>query len=131
MRKVNAQVRKVVGMSEDELMTEAKRLGAPYEVLLEIKRLGRLPVLNFAAGGVATPADAALMMELGADGVFVGSGIFKSENPEKFARAIVQAAENYRDYELIAELSKGLGAPMRGIDIATLPPEARMQDRSM
>src|SRR5690606_9196020 len=94
MRKVNAQVRKVVGMSEDELMTEAKRLGAPYEVLLEIKRLGRLPVLNFAAGGVATPADAALMMELGADGVFVGSGIFKSENPEKFARAIVQAAEN-------------------------------------
>ena len=93
MRKVNAQVRKVVGMSEDELMTEAKRLGAPYEVLLEIKRLGRLPVLNFAAGGVATPADAALMMELGADGVFVGSGIFKSENPEKFARAIVQAAK--------------------------------------
>lgn len=130
LRKVNAQVRKVVSMSEDELMTEAKRLGAPYEVLLEIKRLGRLPVLNFAAGGVATPADAALMMELGADGVFVGSGIFKSENPEKFARAIVQAAENYRNYELIAELSKGLGAPMKGIDIATLPPEARMQERS-
>ncbi len=131
LRKVNAQVRKVVGMNEDELMTEAKLLGAPYEVLLEIKRLGRLPVINYAAGGVATPADAALMMELGADGVFVGSGIFKSENPEKFAKAIVQATANYKDYKLIAELSKELGAPMKGIDIATLPPEARMQDRSM
>ena len=89
------------------------------------------PVINYAAGGVATPADAALMMELGADGVFVGSGIFKSENPEKFAKAIVQATANYKDYKLIAELSKELGAPMKGIDIATLPPEARMQNSSM
>lgn len=129
IRKVNAQVRKVVGMNEDELMTEAKLLGAPFELLLEIKRLGRLPVVNFAAGGVATPADAALMMQLGADGVFVGSGIFKSENPAKFARAIVEATTHYQDYKLIAELSKDLGTPMKGIEISSLAPEARMQER--
>ncbi|WP_342535230.1 pyridoxal 5'-phosphate synthase lyase subunit PdxS [Lysinibacillus sp. FSL K6-1151] len=129
IRKVNAQVRKVVGMTEDELMTEAKLLGAPFELLREIKRLGRLPVVNFAAGGVATPADAALMMELGADGVFVGSGIFKSENPEKFARAIVEATIHYKDYKLIAEISKELGVPMKGIDIAQLGQNERMQER--
>ncbi|QSB11754.1 pyridoxal 5'-phosphate synthase lyase subunit PdxS [Lysinibacillus fusiformis] len=129
IRKVNAQVRKVVGMTEDELMTEAKLLGAPFELLREIKRLGRLPVVNFAAGGVATPADAALMMELGADGVFVGSGIFKSENPEKFARAIVEATTHYKDYKLIAEISKELGVPMKGIDIAQLGHKERMQER--
>jgi pyridoxal 5'-phosphate synthase pdxS subunit len=129
MRKVNAQVRKVVSMNEDELMTEAKLLGAPYEILLEIKRLGRLPVVNFAAGGVATPADAALMMELGADGVFVGSGIFKSDNPARFARAIVEATTHYQDYKLIAEISKNLGIAMKGIEIHTLAPSARMQDR--
>ncbi len=129
IRKVNAQVRKVVGMTEDELMTEAKLLGAPFELLREIKRLGRLPVVNFAAGGVATPADAALMMELGADGVFVGSGIFKSENPEKFARAIVEATTHYKDYQLIAEISKELGVPMKGIDIAQLSQNERMQER--
>ncbi|MED1469962.1 pyridoxal 5'-phosphate synthase lyase subunit PdxS [Bacillus salipaludis] len=129
IRKVNAQVRRVVGMSTDELMTEAKNLGAPFELLLEIKKLGRLPVVNFAAGGVATPADAALMMELGADGVFVGSGIFKSDNPEKFARAIVEATTHYQDYKLIAEISKELGAPMKGIDIATLDASERMQER--
>jgi len=129
IRKVNAQVRKVVGMTEDELMTEAKLLGAPFELLREIKRLGRLPVVNFAAGGVATPADAALMMELGADGVFVGSGIFKSENPEKFARAIVEATTHYKDYQLIVEISKELGVPMKGIDIAQLSQSERMQER--
>lgn len=129
IRKVNAQVRKVVGMTEDELMTEAKNLGAPFELLREIKRLGRLPVVNFAAGGVATPVDAALMMELGADGVFVGSGIFKSENPEKFARAIVEATTHYKDYQLIAEISKELGVPMKGIDIAQLSQHERMQER--
>lgn len=129
IRKVNAQVRKVVGMTEDELMTEAKLLGAPFELLREIKRLGRLPVVNFAAGGVATPADAALMMELGADGVFVGSGIFKSEKPEKFARAIVEATTHYKDYKLIAEISKELGVPMKGIDIAQLGHNERMQER--
>lgn len=129
IRKVNAQVRKVVGMTEDELMTEAKNLGAPFELLREIKRLGHLPVVNFAAGGVATPADAALMMELGADGVFVGSGIFKSENPEKFARAIVEATTHYKDYKLIAAISKELGVPMKGIDIAQLSQSERMQER--
>lgn len=129
IRKVNAQVRRVVGMNVDELMTEAKLLGAPFELLLEIKRLGRLPIVNFAAGGVATPADAALMMELGADGVFVGSGIFKSENPEKFARAIVEATTHYQDYELIARVSKDLGSPMTGIEISKLAAADRMQER--
>ncbi|EUJ47266.1 pyridoxal 5'-phosphate synthase lyase subunit PdxS [Paenilisteria rocourtiae] len=129
MRKVNSQIRKVSVMSDDELMTEAKILGAPYELLKEIKTLGKLPVVNFAAGGVATPADAALMMELGADGVFVGSGIFKSDNPAKFANAIVQATTYYTDYELIGKLSKELGTAMKGIEISRLNPEDRMQDR--
>ncbi len=129
MRKVNAQVRKIVAMNQDELMTEAKNLGAPFELLLQIKSLGKLPVVNFAAGGIATPADAALMMELGADGVFVGSGIFKSEDPEKFAKAIVQATTHYQDYDLIARLSEGLGAAMKGLEISRLAPNERMQDR--
>lgn len=129
IRKVNAQVRRVVHMNHDELMTEAKLLGAPFELLLEIKELGRLPVVNFAAGGVATPSDAALMMELGADGVFVGSGIFKSDNPEKFARAIVQATTHYQDYELIAKISKELGSAMKGMEISSLSLEDRMQER--
>ncbi|WP_416829675.1 pyridoxal 5'-phosphate synthase lyase subunit PdxS [Ectobacillus polymachus] len=129
MRKVNAEVSQLVAMREEEIMTYAKNLGAPYEVLLEIKRLGRLPVVNFAAGGVSTPADAALMMQLGADGVFVGSGIFKSENPAKFAAAIVEATTHYEDYELIARLSKGLGNPMKGIEISSLLPDQRMQER--
>ncbi|SUU44560.1 pyridoxal biosynthesis lyase PdxS [Actinobacillus ureae] len=129
LRKVNAQLRKVINMSHDELMTEAKQLGAPFELLLQIKTLGKLPVVNFAAGGIATPADAALMMELGADGVFVGSGIFKSENPEKFAKAIVEATAHYQDYDLIARLSEDLGEPMRGLDISKLAAQDRMQER--
>ncbi|MDH5163694.1 pyridoxal 5'-phosphate synthase lyase subunit PdxS [Heyndrickxia oleronia] len=129
MRQMQAQIKKVVGMSTDELMTEAKNLGAPYELLLEIKETGKLPVVNFAAGGVATPADAALMMQLGADGVFVGSGIFKSNNPEKFARAIVEATTHYTDYDLIAKFSKNLGTAMKGIEISTLAASERMQDR--
>jgi len=129
LRKVNAQVRRVVHMTRDEIMTEARLLGAPYELLLEIKELGRLPVVNFAAGGVATPSDAALMMELGADGVFVGSGIFKSDNPEKFARAIVQATTHYQDYELIASVSKELGSAMKGMEISSISLEDRMQER--
>lgn len=129
MRLVNSQVRKVIAMSPDEIMVYAKEIGAPYEILLQIKEAGRLPVVNFAAGGVATPADAALMMELGADGVFVGSGIFKSENPSRFAHAIVEATTYYQDYERIVELSKGLGTPMKGIDMGTLQPADRMQDR--
>lgn len=129
MRKVNSQLRKVYGMSEDELMTEAKNLGAPFELLKQIHDEKRLPVVNFAAGGVATPADAALMMELGADGVFVGSGIFKSENPEKFASAIVQAATYYTDYDLIGRLSMDLGKAMEGLEIANIPDGQRMQER--
>ncbi|WP_255301231.1 pyridoxal 5'-phosphate synthase lyase subunit PdxS [Bacillus sp. Marseille-P3800] len=129
MRKMQAQVKQVMHMSTDELMTEAKNIGAPYEILLQIKEAGKFPVVNFAAGGVATPADAALMMELGADGVFVGSGIFKSESPEKFARAIVEATTHYKDYELIAKLSKNLGTAMKGLDISTIAPGERMQDR--
>ncbi len=131
MRLVNNQVNKVLGMSPEEIMVFAKELGAPYDVLLEIKKSGRLPVVNFAAGGVATPADAALMMELGADGVFVGSGVFKSENPAKFAKAIVEATTYYKDYPRIAELSKGLGEPMKGIDISILQPAEHMQERGI
>ncbi|HET6871662.1 MAG TPA: pyridoxal 5'-phosphate synthase lyase subunit PdxS [Sporolactobacillaceae bacterium] len=130
LRMVNSQIRKVVNMSLDELMVEAKETGAPYEILLQIREAGRLPVVNFAAGGVATPSDAALMMHLGADGVFVGSGIFKSDNPSKFAKAIVEATTHYEDYALIAELSKGIGTAMKGIEMATLDPSQRMQDRS-
>ena len=129
MRLVQSQVRKVQNMSRDELMTEAKQLGAPFELLRSVHENGKLPVANFAAGGVATPADAALMMQLGSDGVFVGSGIFKSENPEKFARAIVEAAANYEDYERMVDLSKNLGTAMSGIDIASLEPAERMQER--
>lgn len=129
MRMIMAQIRKVQSMSTDELMTEAKNLGAPYELMLEVKNNGKLPVVNFAAGGVATPADAALMMQLGSDGVFVGSGIFKSDNPEKFARAIVEATTHYTDYKLVAELSKNLGTPMKGIEISSLTQDQRMQER--
>lgn len=129
MRKVNEQIRMVVSKSDDELMTFAKEIGAPYELVEQIKQLGKLPVVNFAAGGVATPADAALMMQLGADGVFVGSGIFKSQNPEKFAKAIVQATTYYDDYPRLVELSKGLGEAMKGIEISKLTESERMQER--
>lgn len=129
MRRVNEQIRLVVGKSKDELMTFAKEIGGPYELILQIKQLGKLPVVNFAAGGIATPADAALMMQLGADGVFVGSGIFKSQNPEKFAKAIVQATTYFDDYPRLAELSKGLGEAMKGIEISKLSESERMQER--
>ena len=129
MRKVNSQIRTLQTKSDDELMTFARDIGAPYTLVKEVKELGKLPVVNFAAGGVATPADAALMMSLGADGVFVGSGIFKSESPEKFARAIVRATTNYEDYTLLAELSKDLGEAMTGIEISNLAESERMQER--
>ncbi|TVY09263.1 pyridoxal 5'-phosphate synthase lyase subunit PdxS [Paenibacillus cremeus] len=129
MRIINGQIRKIQALSKDELMAEAKNLQAPYELLLQVHENGRLPVVNFAAGGVATPADAALMMHLGSDGVFVGSGIFKSDNPEKFAKAIVEATTHYTDYELIANISKNLGTPMKGIEISKLHVTERMQDR--
>ncbi|MBP1971068.1 pyridoxal 5'-phosphate synthase pdxS subunit [Virgibacillus natechei] len=130
MREVQSEVRKLSAMSKDEVMTFAKEIGAPYELLLEIREEGRLPVVNFAAGGIATPSDAALMMELGADGVFVGSGIFKSDHPEKFAKAIVEATTHYKDYKLISELSKGLGTAMKGLEMSTIEAHDRMQDRS-
>ncbi|RXZ78476.1 pyridoxal 5'-phosphate synthase lyase subunit PdxS [Paenibacillaceae bacterium] len=131
LRLINGQIRKVQNLSKDELYVEAKNLAVPYELLLNVHETGKLPVVNFAAGGVATPADAALMMHLGADGVFVGSGIFKSDNPEKFARAIVEATTHFTDYKLITEVSKNLGTPMKGIDIKQLHASERMQDRGL
>ncbi|NMB34102.1 MAG: pyridoxal 5'-phosphate synthase lyase subunit PdxS [Clostridium sp.] len=116
IRKINAQMRRVKSLLEDELYDAAKKLEVPYELIKYVSLHGKLPVLNFAAGGVATPADAALMMQLGAEGVFVGSGIFKSGNPEKRAAAIVKAVANYRDAKLIAELSEDLGEAMVGIN---------------
>lgn len=116
MRKMNAQIRKITAMRDDELFEEAKQLQVPYTLVQYVRDNGRLPVVNFAAGGVATPADAALMMQLGAEGVFVGSGIFKSGNPQKRAEAIVQAVTNYTDAALIAKLSENLGEAMVGIN---------------
>ena len=116
MRRMNSEISKVTSMREDELFEEAKQLAVPYELIAYVHENGRLPVVNFAAGGVATPADAALMMQLGAEGVFVGSGIFKSGNPKKRAAAIVQAVTNYRDSRLIAEFSEDLGEAMVGIN---------------
>ena len=116
MRKMNSQIAHVTSLRVDELFEEAKRLQVPYDLLLQVHDTGRLPVVNFAAGGIATPADAALMMQLGAEGVFVGSGIFKSGNPAKRAAAIVQATSNYRDDSLIARLSENLGEAMVGIN---------------
>ncbi len=129
MRAVMDEIRKIGSMSEDELVTEAKNIGAPLELVLEVHKGGRLPVVNFAAGGVATPADAALMMQLGAEGVFVGSGIFKSSDPAVRAKAIVKATTNYRDPKIIAEVSRGLGDAMPGIDIKTLSEENLLAKR--
>lgn len=129
MRQVNEEIRLLTTKSDDELMVYARDIAAPYELIKEIKKSGRLPVVNYAAGGVATPADAVLMMLLGADGVFVGSGIFKSENPELFAKAIVQAVANYEDFDLLAKLSRNLGQPMKGIEIATLAESEIMAGR--
>jgi pyridoxal 5'-phosphate synthase pdxS subunit len=116
MRLMQSEIRRLVSMSEDELFEAAKQLQAPYELVKFVHENGKLPVVNFAAGGVATPADAALMMQLGAEGVFVGSGIFKSGNPQKRAAAIVQAVTNYQDAKLLAELSEDLGEAMVGIN---------------
>src|ERR1700682_762316 len=128
-RAVNAGIRKLAGMNRAELVHEAKLLGAPVDLLAECQRLGRLPVVNFAAGGIATPADAALMMQLGVDGIFVGSGIFKSEDPLKRAKAIV-AATTYPDRpDLIAEVSTGLGKAMHGLEIPAIPKEELLAAR--
>jgi len=120
-RAVLGQIRQVQGLREEELMAFAKQIGAPYELVLETRRLGRLPVVNFAAGGIATPADAALLMQLGVDGVFVGSGIFKSADPARRAAAIVKATTHYNDPHILAEVSRNLGEPMVGRQIAALP----------
>jgi len=129
MRRIMGEIRKLRSLPQDEWMAEAKRLGAPYELVAEVARTGRLPVVNFAAGGIATPADAALMMQLGADGVFVGSGIFKSEDPPRRAAAIVKATTHYQDPKIIAEVSLGLGMPMRGLEISSIKPEELMAVR--
>jgi len=129
MRAVMAGIHRLQGMPEDELMAEAKALGAPFDLVEEVHRTGRLPVVNFAAGGVATPSDAALMMQLGADGVFVGSGIFKSSEPATMAKAIVKATTHYKDPAAIAEASKGLGAAMPGLDVRTIPEKELLAPR--
>jgi pyridoxal 5'-phosphate synthase pdxS subunit len=120
-RAVLGEIRRLQTMAEEELMAYAKEIGAPYELVVETKQLGRLPVVNFAAGGLATPADAALMMQLGVDGVFVGSGIFKSGNPARRAKAIVEATTHFREPEIIADVSKNLGEPMVGRQISSIP----------
>ena len=129
MRTITADIRRLQNLPADELMTAAKELGAPYDLVKELAETGKLPVVNFAAGGIATPADAALMMQLGSEGVFVGSGIFKSADPEKRARAIVKATTYYNKPEIIAEVSEDLGEPMKGIDLNTIPEEERLATR--
>jgi pyridoxal 5'-phosphate synthase pdxS subunit len=129
MRAVNKGIRTLQGMGYPELVHEAKQIGAPVELLAECQRLGRLPVVNFSAGGIATPADAALMMQLGCDGNFVGSGIFKSEDPLRMAKAIVAATTYHDKPEILAEVSAGLGQPMRGIELSTIPREELLAGR--
>jgi len=129
MRAVQDEVRKLQGLPEEELVAESKAIGAPLELVLEVHNTGKLPVVNFAAGGVATPADAALMMQLGADGVFVGSGIFKSSDPPARAQAIVKATTHYQDPAIIAEVSKGLGMAMPGLDIKAIPQQELLATR--
>jgi pyridoxal 5'-phosphate synthase pdxS subunit len=129
MRSVWDSIRRLQNMPDDELMTAAKELNAPLELVKETKQLGRLPVVNFAAGGVATPADAALMMQLGADGVFVGSGIFKSADPVKRGQAVVKAVTHFNDPAVLAEVSRGLGEPMHGLDVRSMPEGDRLATR--
>ena len=129
MRAVMDGIRKLVNTPQDELMAQAKEMGAPFELVVEVHKTGKLSVVNFAAGGVATPADAALMMHLGADGVFVGSGIFKSSNPVVRGKAIVEATTHYQDPKIIAEVSKNLGEAMPGLDIKQIPTEELLAPR--
>ncbi|MEN8114939.1 MAG: pyridoxal 5'-phosphate synthase lyase subunit PdxS [Actinomycetota bacterium] len=129
MRLMNSQIRWLATLELDEIMNAAKELRAPYDLVREVAEFGALPVVNFAAGGIATPSDAAMMMQLGCDGIFVGSGVFKSGDPDVRARAIVEATTFYQDPAKIADVSRGLGEAMVGINIDTLPAEERMQDR--
>ncbi len=131
MRRMTAQIRRLTTVDVDEMMATAKELSAPYDLVVEVARTGKLPVVNFAAGGIATPADAALMMQLGCDGIFVGSGVFKSGDPVDRGRAIVEATTFYADADKLAKVSRNLGEPMVGINIETIPPEERMQDRGL
>src|SRR5260221_1521304 len=128
-RAVLGDIRRLTTMEDSELMSFAKELGAPYELVRETKALGRMPVVNFAAGGIATPADAALMMQLGVDGVFVGSGIFKSGDPARRAKAIVEATTHFNDAKVLAEVSRNLGEPMVGINVSTMPADYKMARR--
>jgi len=129
MRQVNEDIARLKYLPKEALMTAAKEMGAPYELVVEVAKTGKLPVINFAAGGIATPADAALMMQLGCDGVFVGSGIFKSNNPAERAKAIVEAVAHYNEPSVIAEVSKGLGEAMRGISVSGMREEDKVQGR--
>jgi len=129
MRKVQSSIRRLTRLGPEELMAEAKNLGAPYELVRLVAAEGKLPVPNFAAGGIATPADASLMMQLGAEAVFVGSGIFKSSDPAERGRAIVRATTHYRDPAVLAEVSRGLGEPMKGLDASKLDESERLQNR--
>lgn len=129
IRKILSDIRALQNMGKEELMTAAKNHGAPYELVLRVAKESRLPVPNFAAGGIATPADAALMMQLGAEAVFVGSGIFKSENPTRMAKAIVRATAQFKDPAVVLEVSKGLGASMRGLELKEIPPTERLAER--
>ncbi|MCB6570453.1 pyridoxal 5'-phosphate synthase lyase subunit PdxS [Eubacterium limosum] len=129
MRTIQADMRQVAGMRREELISYAKEIGAPYNLVCDVHETGRLPVVNFSAGGIATPADAALMMQLGSEGVFVGSGIFKSENPEKVGKAIVRATAYYSDPEILAEVSEDLGKAMSGVDLKDLGEEERYAGR--
>lgn len=129
MRTVMSEIRNLTLMPREELMTAAKNMAAPYELIIYVAEHGKLPVVNFAAGGIATPADAALMMQLGVDGIFVGSGIFKSGDPKARAKAIVLATTHFEDAKMLAEISKDLGQPMSGIEISTLEDAQRMQER--
>jgi pyridoxal 5'-phosphate synthase pdxS subunit len=129
MRTVQDGIRKLINTPQEELMTAAKEMGAPFELVREVHNTGKLPVVNFAAGGVATPADAALMMQLGADGIFVGSGIFKSSNPSMRAQAVVKATTHYKDAKIIAEVSKNLGEAMPGLDIKQIPEKELLAGR--
>ena len=129
MRTVQDGIRKLQSLPQEELVAEAKSIGAPLELVIEIHNTGKLPVVNFAAGGIATPSDAALMMQLGSEGVFVGSGIFKSSDPPTMAKAIVKATTHYQDPSIIAEVSKGLGDAMPGLDIKTIPQQELLATR--
>jgi pyridoxal 5'-phosphate synthase pdxS subunit len=129
MRSVSGSIKRLTVLGKDELMAEAKHLGAPFVLVKMVAETGKLPVPNFAAGGIATPADASLMMQLGAEAIFVGSGVFKSERPDLTAKAIVEAVTHYLDPEILAKVSRGLGDAMKGLDMADIPEDQKLQNR--